>query len=62
MPKLDTATTKRINEILREAKDIEIYSISAFAGGSEITKCLIDIKTVLIKNKGKDVTVVVGIR
>ena len=62
MPKLDTTMTKRINEMLKEAIDVEIYSISAFAGGSEITRCLNDVKTVLTRNKGKDVTIVVGVR
>ncbi len=61
MPKLDTATTKRINEMLKEAKDVEIYSISAFAGGSEITKCLKDVKTVLTRNKGKNTRLIVGV-
>lgn len=54
--------TKAVNEILKDARDVEIYSISAFAGGSDITKCLNDVKTVLTRNKGKDVTVVVSIR
>lgn len=62
MPKLDATTTKRINEILKDARDVEIYSISAFAGGSEITRCLNDIKTVLTRNKGKDMKVLVVIR
>ena len=62
MPKLDTATTKRINEMLKDARDVEIYSISAFAGGSEITRCLNDVKTALTRNKGKDVTVLVGVK
>ena len=60
MSKLDTATTKRINEMLKEARDVEIYSISAFAGGSEITRCLNDFKTVLTRNKGKQVVFIVG--
>lgn len=62
MPKLDATTTKRINEILKDARDVEIYSISAFAGGSEITRCLNDIKTVLTRNKGKDMKVLVVVR
>lgn len=61
MPKLDTTMTKRINEMLKEAKDVEIYSISAFAGGSEITKCLKDVKTVLTRNKGKNTRLIVGV-
>ena len=62
MPKLDSATTKRINEMLKDARDVEIYSISAFAGGSEITRCLNDVKTVLARNKGKDIKVILSIR
>ena len=62
MPKLDATTTKRINEILKDARDVEIYSISAFAGGSEITRCLNDIKTVLTRNKGKDMKFLVVVR
>lgn len=62
MPRLDTAMTKAVNEMLKDARDVEIYSISAFASGAEITRCLNDVKTVLTRNKGKDVTVVVGVR
>ena len=62
MPKLDATTTKRINEILKDARDVEIYSISAFAGGSELTRCLNDVKTVLTRNKGKDMTIVVAVK
>lgn len=39
-----------------------IYNLPAYAGGSDVTKCLNDIKNVLTKNKGKDLTVVVTIR
>ena len=62
MARLDNAMTKAVNEMLKDARDVEIYSISAFAGGSDITKCLNDIRTVLNKNKGKDVTVMVSVR
>jgi bacterioferritin-associated ferredoxin len=62
MARLDTAMTKAVNEMLKDARDVEIYSISAFAVGSDIAKCLNDVKTVLTRNKGKDVTVVVSVR
>ncbi len=62
MPRLDTATTKRFNEMLKDAKDVEILSISAFAGGSEITRCLKDVKTVLTRNRGKDMAVVLVLK
>jgi hypothetical protein len=62
MARLDNAMQKTVVEMLKDARDVEIYSISAFVGGSEITRCLNDVKTVLIRNKGKDVTVVVGVR
>jgi len=62
MPKLDSTKAKAVNEMLKDAGDVEIYSISAFAGGSDITKCLNDVKTVLARNKGKTVTVIVSYR
>lgn len=62
MARLDTAMQKTVGETLKSSKDVEIYSISAFAGGSEITRCLNDAKTVLTRNKGKDMTIVVGIK
>ena len=62
MPRLDITMTKAINEMLKDARNVEIYSISAFAGGSDVVKCLSDVKTVLTRNKGRDVTVVVNIK
>lgn len=62
MARLDKAMQKTVGEMLKDSKNVEIFSISAFAGGSEITRGLNDVKTVLIRNKGKDVTIVVGVR
>jgi hypothetical protein len=62
MARLDNAMTKAVNEMLKDARDVEIYSISAFSDILDITKCLNSVKTVLTRNKGKDITVVVSIR
>lgn len=62
MPRLDAARQKAINEVLKESKDVEIYNLPAYAGGSDVTKFLNDVKNVLTRNKGKDVMVIVGIR
>ncbi len=62
MPRLDSARQKAIHEMLKESKDVEIYNLPAYAGGSDVTKCLNDIKNVLTRNKGKDLMVVVGVR
>lgn len=62
MPRLDSARQKAINEVLKESKDVEIYNLPAYAGVSDVTKCMNDIKNVLTRNKGKDLTVVVSTR
>ena len=62
MARLDNAMQKTVTEMLKDSKNVEVYGISAFAVGSEITRCLNYVKTVLTRNKGKDVTIVVGIR
>jgi hypothetical protein len=62
MPKLDTAKQKTVIEMLKNSKDVEIYNLSAFAGDSDILKCMSDVKTVLTKNKGKDVTIITSVR
>lgn len=62
MPRLDAARQKAINEMLKEAKDVEIYNLPAYAGGSDVTKYLNDVKNVLTRNKGKDMFVVAGVR
>lgn len=62
MAKLDTATTKSVNDLLKESKDVTLYNLPAFASTSNIIKYLTDIKNVLNKNKGKDVTIVLSVR
>ena len=62
MPKLDTAKQKTVIEMLKNSKEVEVYNLSAFAGGSDITKCLTDVRTVLTRNKGKDITVIMNVR
>lgn len=59
MPRLDAAKQKAINEMFKEAKDIEIYNLPAYASGSDLTKCLNEVKTVLTRNKGKSFVIVI---
>lgn len=62
MARLDNAMQKTVTEMLRNSKDVEIYNLSAFANGSDITKCLNDVRTVLTRNKGRNLTVMVTVR
>ena len=62
MSKLDISKQKTVIEMLKNSKDVEIYNLSAFAGASDILKCMNDVKSVLTKNKGKDVTIITSVR
>lgn len=61
MNKLTPNMLKTVQEMLKTSKDINISTIPPIASDREFLKFLSDLKSVVMKNKGKTVTIIISV-
>ena len=61
MDKLSSNMLRTVQEMLRTSKDISISTIPPIASAREFLKFLSNLKTIVSKNKGKTLTIIVSI-